>query len=92
MAAFEEGRLEDAIRFWEIVWAADPEYPGVGESLKREYLTLGIEAFASGRLELAVSNWEKVLRLDPSDDRASGYLARAHQQLSQIRRIAEGAP
>jgi tetratricopeptide (TPR) repeat protein len=89
MTAVQEGRVDDAVRFWEIVWSADPGHNGVQESLKREYLIRGIEAFATGQLESAVRDWERALQLDPEDERVRGYLDRAHRQQTEIRRIAE---
>ncbi len=89
MEAMEDGRVDDAIRYWEIVWSADPEYQSVAEFLKREYLTRGMEAFASGELQAAVSDWEKVLRLDQDDQRARGYLERAQRQLNRIQEIVD---
>ena len=80
-------RSDDAIRYWELVWSADPAYPGVGEALKREYLTRGMESYASGRLDEASGFWEKALDVDPKDARAIGYLQRAQKQLARTREI-----
>ena len=87
MAAIEQGRVDDAVRYWEFVWSLDPEYQRVAEYLKREYLTRGMEAFASGKLHEAVTDWERVLRIDPNDDRAIGYLERAREQQARIQKI-----
>jgi tetratricopeptide (TPR) repeat protein len=87
LGALRAQRPDDALRYWEHVWAERPGYREVGEFLKREYLARGMEAFASGRLEDAVSLWEKVLRIDPNDARAQGYLARAQKQIARSREI-----
>lgn len=87
IAAVEEGRVDDAIRYWELVWSADPAHQRVREYLRREYLTRGMEAFASGRLQSAIADWESALSIDPSDERAKGYLERAHQQLTRYQKI-----
>ncbi len=85
--AYQRGDAEDAIRYWEIVWAAAPDYPGVANSLKREYLAGGMEAFASGHFETSVQLWKKALRVDPDDGRTRGYLARAEERLARSRDI-----
>ena len=92
MAAMEHGRSDDALRYWEIVWAARPGYERVDQYLKREYQTRGMEAFAAGRLGEAVRLWEAALRVDPADQRTLGYLARAHEQLDRAREISGQEP
>ena len=87
LAAMEEKRADDALRYWEILWAADPTYARVGEYLKREYLMRGMNSFAAGKLEEAVALWERVLAVDPDDARAKGYIARAEKQLARTREL-----
>ena len=87
IAAVNERRSDDALRYWELVWSADPDYQHVAEYLKREYLMRGMELFAAGRLEDAVSIWERALEVDPNDQRAIGYLERAQKQLARTREI-----
>jgi tetratricopeptide (TPR) repeat protein len=91
MSAREEGRVDDAIHYWELVWQAYPGYERVSEYLKHEYLTRGMEAFVSGNLDLAVRDWEKAVRVDPNDQRARGYLDRAQQQLARMQKISGNA-
>ena len=86
--AAENGKADDAVRYWELVWSSDPGYELVAEYLKREYLARGMESFAAGRLDDAVRDWEKALRVDPDDERAKGYLERARQQQNRIREIS----
>ena len=86
--AAENGKADDAVRYWELVWSADPGYELVAEYLKREYLARGMESFAAGRLDDAVRDWEQALRVDPDDERAKGYLERARQQQNRIREIS----
>ena len=88
--AFQAGRSDEALRFWELVWSIRPGYQRVDEYLKREYLTRGMEHFAAGRLIEAVSQWERALQVDPKDPRALGYLARAHEQIERARAIGGG--
>jgi len=85
--AAEAGRRDDAVRYWELVWTAAPDYQQAGEFLKQEYLARGMEEFAGGRLESAVATWEKALAVDPDDPRTRGYLARAHEHLARLREI-----
>jgi tetratricopeptide (TPR) repeat protein len=87
LRASSQRRSEEARRYWEIVWYADPDYGQVREYLKREYLMSGMELFAAGKLEEAVDQWEKVLQVDPSDRRAAGYISRARTQQSRSREI-----
>jgi cytochrome c-type biogenesis protein CcmH/NrfG len=75
------------VRYWELVWSARPDYRQVETYLKREYLTLGMEAFASGQLEQAVGHWKRVLEMDPDDVRANGYLERAREQMARSQEI-----
>jgi tetratricopeptide (TPR) repeat protein len=87
LKAMDQSRLEDAIRYWELVHSVDPNHRQVREHLQREYLMGGMDSFANGRLEEAVTQWEKALQLDPNDEKARGYLARAHQQIERTREI-----
>lgn len=90
MDAMRDERADDALRYWELVWAADPDYQDVAEFLKREYLMRGLESFSGGSLGEAVRLWEKALNVDPSDERTLGYLSRAKEQLSRSNEILGG--
>ena len=90
--AFEAGRADEALRYWELVWSLRPGYQRVDEYLKREYLTRGMEHYAAGRLIEAVSLWERALQVDPKDQRTIAYLARAHEQLERAREIGGDKP
>lgn len=85
--AMQERRLDDALRYWELVWSLRPGYKRVDEYLKREYLMRGMEFFASGKLDEAVNCWQRVLQVDPKDSRAAGYIARARTQQARTREI-----
>lgn len=87
LAALEARRSADAIRYFELVWSADPKYQRVAEYLKREYLLLGLDVYSSGRLDEAVVWWEKALVIDPNDAKARGYLSRAQRQLERSREM-----
>ena len=86
----QERRLDDALRYWELVWSLRPGYKRVDEYLKREYLMRGMEFFASGKLDDAVNCWQRVLQVDPKDSRATGYIARARTQQARTREILGG--
>jgi tetratricopeptide (TPR) repeat protein len=92
LVAMEQRRPDDALRYWEIVWSADPTYARVGDYLKREYLMRGMNSFAAGKLEEAVALWERVLAVDPDDARAKGYIARAEKQLARTRELLGEGP
>jgi hypothetical protein len=85
--AYAARRVQDAIRFWEMVWGADPSYPGVAEHLVEEYLALGMDAFATGDPARAAEYWGQAVHVAPQDTRAQGYLARAREQLSTMQRL-----
>ena len=87
VAAIDDGRRDDAISYWELVWNAAPDYQQVSEYLKQEYLASGMEAFAAGQLDLAIEIWEKALDIDPDDARTQGYLGRAYEHKARIREI-----
>jgi len=87
VVAMDHGRPGEAVRFWELVWAVDPDHEQVRQFLNREYLARGMEAYAGGSLNQAVASWEDALRVDPNDMRAQGYLERAQQQLSRLENI-----
>jgi Flp pilus assembly protein TadD len=87
LTAMQARRSDEALRYWELVWSAEPSYPQVAEYLKRECLTRGMEAFAAGRLDEAVQFWQRAQRVDPQDPRAAGYLSRAQKQLARTREI-----
>ncbi len=91
MEAAGAGRSDDALRYWELVFAADPAHEMVRDNLKREYVMRGMDSFAGGRLEQAVSYWERALIVDPGDRQAAGYLARARQQMERTREILQSA-
>jgi tetratricopeptide (TPR) repeat protein len=88
MTAMENGKVDDALHYWELVWLTDPQYQRVTQYLKQEYLTRGMEAFVAGDLYAAINDWEKAVRVDPDDERARGYLERAQQQLSVMQNIS----
>jgi tetratricopeptide (TPR) repeat protein len=84
-------RPDEAVRYWELVWLADPTYENVAEYLKREYLLRGLDSFSHGRFDDAISIWEKAREVDPTDQRTLGYLSRAREQLTCSREILGGA-
>ena len=83
----DEERPDDALRYWELVWLADPDYQNVAEFLKREYLLRGLDAFSRGQLDDAIGLWESALNVDPDDEKTLGYLARAREQAARTREI-----
>ena len=87
LTAIQARRHDEAIRYWELVWAMDETYLQVAEYLNREYVTRGMERFATGRLREAVTDWEAALRVEPDDTRAQGYLQRAREQLARYEEI-----
>jgi tetratricopeptide (TPR) repeat protein len=87
MEAMQENRGADALRYWELVWLADPDYQNVADYLKREYLLRGLETFSRGGLDDAIRLWEKALEVDPQDERTLGYLARAREQRARTQEI-----
>ncbi|MCA9751976.1 MAG: PorV/PorQ family protein [Gemmatimonadetes bacterium] len=87
MEAMDANRSDDALRYWELVWLADPAYENVAEFLKREYLLRGLEAFSRGNLDDAISVWERAQAVDPNDEKTLGYLARAREQQARSREI-----
>jgi tetratricopeptide (TPR) repeat protein len=88
LAAMESGRSGEAMRYWELVWSADPDHGRVREYLAQEYLTRGMESYAAGSLQAAVVSWENALRVAPDDERARGYLERARAQLDRMEQIS----
>ncbi len=92
LAAMQAGNADEALRYWELVWLADPAHKGVVGHLKREYLTRGMAAFAAGDLAAAETEWLKALRIDPGDERALGYLQRIRHQQERLRQISSGLP
>lgn len=87
MLAAEQGRRDNALRYWELVWSEAPDYQQVEKYLKEEYLARGMEAFAAGDLDRAIQLWEQTQSIDPNDPRAKGYLARAQEQRTRIKEI-----
>ncbi|MGH2570647.1 MAG: tetratricopeptide repeat protein, partial [bacterium] len=85
--ALDAGEHDDAMRYWELVWLADPSHQNVADYLKQEYLMRGLEAFSRGNLDRAIEQWEKALDVDPADEKTVGYLARAREQVTRAREI-----
>jgi tetratricopeptide (TPR) repeat protein len=85
--AMDAGEHDDAMRYWELVWLADPSYQNVADYLKQEYLMRGLESFSRGDLDHAISQWERALDVDPTDEKTVGYLARAREKLGRAREI-----
>jgi tetratricopeptide (TPR) repeat protein len=83
--AADAGHRQEAVGYWELVWAAAPDFRQVEEHLKQEYLAQGMEAFAAGRLEQAIAIWEKALVMAPDDARVQGYLERAYEHQARHR-------
>jgi tetratricopeptide (TPR) repeat protein len=86
--AMSAGRVDDALRFWELALSLDPGHSGAGRALNREYLARGMEAYAAGHLDEAIGNWEKALRADPRDRRAAGFLTRARERELRTRELS----
>lgn len=86
-AAMAAGRVEEAVRYFELALSLDPGRPDAARHLNREYLARGMDAFAAGRLEEAVGHWERARRADPADPRAAAFLARARERLERTREI-----
>jgi len=87
MVAMEGGRMDEAVKYWELVWTMNPDHSHVSEHLQREYLQRGIVAFSDGNLNRAIEMWENVLRFNPDNERASGYLRRAREQMARTKQI-----
>jgi tetratricopeptide (TPR) repeat protein len=87
MTAMQEGRSDDALRFWELAWGLQPSHAKTVEHLKREYLMRGMDSFSTGDLPAAIAVWQKALTVDPSDQKVVGYLTRAQEQLARTREI-----
>lgn len=90
LKALEDGRRDEAVRYWELVWTADPDHGQVRDNLAQEYLARGMEAYAAGNLEDSVRSWQDARRVAPDDPRARGYLERAQQQLARMQKISRG--
>lgn len=82
-----EGRHEEALALWEVVWNADPAYDSVAELLEEEYRVSGLDAFARGRIEEAMALWRKALLVDPDDHKTQAYLAHAEAQATRLGKI-----
>ena len=89
-AAMAAGRVDDALRYWELAWSLDPGQRNASRYLNREYLARGMDAYAAGRLDEAITYWEKARRADPADPRAAGFLARARERNERTREIFGG--
>ncbi len=87
LEAMDAQRTDEALRYWELVWAADPAFENVAEYLKQEYLLRGLESFSHGDLDDAVTFWERAYEVDPTDEKTVGYLSRAREQLARSREI-----
>lgn len=79
LTATRSGRHNEALRCWEQLWSACPEYEDVSELLKREYQVRGLESFAVGKLDEAVQFWKKALAIDSQDRRTRAYIERADE-------------
>jgi len=90
MTAMSKNRIDEALKYWELVWSIAPDYERVVDHLKGEYLRRGMEYFADGDLDKAVDLWEQALRIDPNDERTKGYLTRAREQKARAREIFGG--
>jgi len=86
-----QGRWDEALRNWELVWSEDPGYRGVADLLEEEYRVHGLDAFARGRTAEAVAFWEKALRIDPTDRKTRAYLEHAQSQQSRLGEIPGGS-
>jgi tetratricopeptide (TPR) repeat protein len=82
-----EGRHEEALALWEVVWNADPAYDSVAELLEEEYRVSGLDAFARGRTDEAMALWRKALLVDPDDHKTRAYLAHAEAQAARLGKI-----
>ncbi len=90
LAAMENDRADEALRYWEIVWSRDPDFERVRDHLKQEYTLRGMQRFANRELGAAIENWEAAFRVDPDDERTSSYLERARQRQARSHAISNG--
>jgi tetratricopeptide (TPR) repeat protein len=92
VAEFNQGRIAEAIEYWEIVWRRDPAHGGVKDYLTKGYLIVGMEHYTAGRLPEAIETWRRTLEVDPQDGKALAYVERATSELAKTREITRRKP
>jgi protein O-mannosyl-transferase len=77
--AFEEGRLADAIPYFERAQVLSPDDPVIALNLGRAYLV-------AGQVDLGIRHLERAIHVEPSSFYAQLNLARGYLQRGEIRR------
>jgi len=87
VAEFKQGRIAEAVDYWEIVWRRDRSYGEVKGSLTKGYLIEGMGHYTAGRLPEAIETWRRALEVEPEDQKALAYVERATSELAKTREI-----
>lgn len=78
---YRAGDLLGAMRAWEHVAEASPEYEEVGQYLLRVYRVVGLESYTEGHLQNAIDIWGKALQLEPGNQQVRRYMNQANAKL-----------
>lgn len=81
---YNEGKIIQALGFWEKVEKISPDYRDVRKKLVEAYKFAGIEKYNQNYQAEAIILWEKAVRLDPKNDEIIGYIQRGHGEIYKL--------
>ncbi|MDD3730780.1 MAG: outer membrane beta-barrel protein [candidate division Zixibacteria bacterium] len=84
---YNEGKIIQALGFWEKVEKISPDYRDVRKKLVEAYKFAGIEIYNQNYQAEAIILWEKAVRLDPKNDEIIGYIRRGHGEINKLGKL-----
>ncbi len=81
---YNEGKIIQALGFWEKVEKISPDYRDVRKKLVEAYKFAGIEKYNQNYQAEAIILWEKAIQLDPKNDEIIGYIRRGHGEIYKL--------
>lgn len=85
---FKEGKLINAIKYWEKVETLAPGYASTRKYLITAYKYVGIELYGESNLDEAVIVWEKATLLDAANQEILEYLKRTRSEIKKLRELS----
>ena len=87
---FEKGDFDVAVRRFQEIWVAAPDFHSVTELLTKAYLFMGMKKYSEENYEEAIVIWEKALTVDPDNSKAKRYLQKAKEEASRLSSVGDG--
>ncbi len=90
MKLFRDGRLNEAVTYWEKVEHLIPDYKSGRQYLIKAYKYIGVELYGQNRLKEAIAIWMKAIKLDPQNKEISDYIIRSENEIRKLEELSYG--